>query len=116
MKHLKLYENFEEEEDSWWDEESPFDNIKYLTLCFYMGSYYLIEEIVDNNVKLFDNHKKWYNIEMFKIRNIIQDDDNIYISDSNNKYNFFDNSGSNWKKFKYKNLPKEIKDRIININ
>ena len=26
MRYLKLFEQFDEEE-SWWDEESPFDNI-----------------------------------------------------------------------------------------
>lgn len=26
MKHIKLYEQFEDEEESWWEEESPFDN------------------------------------------------------------------------------------------
>ena len=27
MKHIKLFEQFEKEENPWWEEESPFDKI-----------------------------------------------------------------------------------------
>ena len=106
MKHIKLFEQMDEEE-SWWDEESPFDNIKDLRIIqFKGGSYYILKGIKGDKITLFDENEHYdYWLKDFNMNPKVDDDTTIYIIDALRRNYKFD--------YQYKNLPKEIKDRLI---
>ena len=102
MKYLKLFEQFDEEE-SWWDEESPFDNFKNPMKIVKLGTSYYIAEIIDGlNVELYNDDKHIYPKTTFDMNPYYGDKTKIYIFNKIEGY-FID----------FKDLPKEIKDRII---
>ena len=115
MKYIKLFEQFEDNEDAWWEKESQFDNIKDLKIIYNSHTFYLAQEIADGELRIFHNHHNSYDIRDFKISpKVFGDDIVIVIYDIENKYGV-DNMGNNlmgWKYFKLNELPKEIKDRI----
>ena len=99
MKHLKLYEQFDEEE-AWWDEESPFDQIKDLKIVKHgENDFYLAKMIDGKNVRLYDDNRYDYKISIFDTHPIYFDDTRITIL-------------YNHEKSLLKDLPKELKDRI----
>ena len=105
MRWLKLFEQFDEEE-SWWNEESPFDNVESkLRIIENAGDFYLIKERKKNgNIVLFDDEKYDYQPHIFNLNPVFNEEyDLIGICDVDNTT----------KRYLYKDLPKEIKDRIV---
>ena len=108
MKHIKLFEQFEE--DSWWEEESPFDNIETkLKIIKYKNgfdSYYITESTIPKNgkIKIFNDIGNEYDTDAFDFNPTILEHTFI---------NIFDYMGLEHMVCQYKDLPKEIKDRLI---
>ena len=101
MKHIKLFEQFEDDEDAWWEEESPFEK-KYRIIKHKNSSgYYILIEINGDIIKIYDDQNSYYQLEYFDL--FPEYDSNIII-------NVFENGG--FFEYKYKNLPKEIKDKL----
>ena len=109
MKHIKLFEQMDEEE-SWWDEESEFDNLESkLKIVKYVGSngdYYITDATIPENgmIKTFNDVYSEYRLDLFDFNPIIKDTTRIFV---------FDYNGVSNNLFQYKDLPKEIKDRLI---
>ena len=103
MKHIKLFEQFNEEEP-WWEEESPFDDFLPKLIVGKNGPYfYALEDIGNGRVRIFDGTETdIYNKNTFDYREKPRDKDDFRI---------FGNKFKNY--CKYKDLPKEIKDRLI---
>ena len=118
MKYLKLFEQFEDEEDAWWEELDEKDK---LYIIKYENSYtekeYFIGSLDENIITLFDNCPYKIKVdENWKIVSkdiIINSEDSITIYDKYHKHssNIYRNYA--WKKYHFNNLPKEIKNRII---
>jgi hypothetical protein len=112
MKYIKLFEQFEEE--SWWDEESPFDNLlPRLRIGRHGTNYYLLEDVEDPKlretykcgVRMFDisvENGGGYPTETFTYGDQVKNDTQFRIVEVN-KTSYV----------RYDMLPKEIKDRII---
>ena len=124
MKYLKLFEQFEDEEDVWWERPDPYVE-KLLIFNYIMPGIrgkiktdYYLGTLDGDTIIIFENHpSRSYNLnngwkicektEMFA-------DSKIIIYDSENKYNQgYIRNNNPWKTFYFENLPKEIKDRII---
>ena len=117
MKYIKLFEQSDWEDI---DLDEFFGTNKDLILAKYIGptgtgkSIYLIEELNDNKVTFFDGNYYGDLKNYFVIDPEIGEDDMIHIYDPRNKYPNNVNADSRrlWKKYKYEDLPQEIKDRI----
>ena len=115
MKHIKLFEQFEEdwnlfgEEDEWWEKESPFDKPK-LRIIKFLGKYYIMEGIsLEDKIILFNNRETGLSsngdFEYIDFRNFSEDNINILYEDG---------PGTNRvENIKIEDLPKEIKNRLI---
>lgn len=106
MKYLKIYEQFDEE-DNWWEEKSPFDILESkLKIVKFRNIFLLVEKIdYDGRITAYNNHKinlKMEECEFFPINNINK---NIIVR--------LYKKGVIYNEFTLKELPKEILDRII---
>ena len=102
MKHIKLFEQFEE--DSWWEEESPFDVIKDLKIIEIGGGYYyILKRRLNDNIILFDDDTSIYSPDIFNLNPEVHENSIIRICHPTNTP----------KQYLYKDLPKEIKDRLV---
>ena len=116
MKYLKLFEQFEDEEN-WWDDPDPYMNNELMIFCTneFNGPYYLGKLDSDmDTILFFENlmdrsHKLSTGWKISKIDN----KKSIVLYDYENKYKGYSRLQFPWKSFKIRNLPKEIKDRII---
>ena len=114
MKHLKLFEQFEDEEEPWWDEESEFDNLqdklhilKHKSFGFFcigkiFGDKILLLDIV-NDVSFFHTTPTDLSVSDFNLNPEFDKEKDII-------YYFKKGSGV---QCKYEDLPKEIKNRLV---
>lgn len=79
------------------------------------GHLFIIEKIVGNKVIVFNGFKHFNELKDFDIFPEIGEFDEIYIFDKYQKYpgGRFVNSQREWKIYRYKELPKIIKDMLI---
>ena len=101
MKYIKLFEQFEYEEDAWWKEESQFDNIKDLKIIELGGTFYILKKIINDKVFLYDNDYG-YDLKNFNLNPIFNENTTIIVI-KNDMIQFH----------QYKDLPEGIKDRLI---
>jgi hypothetical protein len=128
MKHLKLFEQFEDYIDDPFGEETHinnnFINSSYKMKLFKIGNvFYILQNkerggldslIFENSSYLFDSDDSNY----FRIDLIPDPDDIVSINDTFNKFDGItetikETETGIWKRYKYKNLPQEIKDQLI---
>ena len=102
MKHIKLFEQFEEDEDAWWEEESQFDRVRDLTIVKNGKNFYLAIDSDSNKISMFDASIK-YNKGAFNFNPRFNYKNDVILI-------LNDNFGL--RKYLYEDLPKEIKDRI----
>ena len=110
MKHIKLFEQFEDE-DFWWEEESPFDNLSTLKVANYLGVHFLFDRFSDDGrAILFDDYLT--GLDKDDIRFIPPEKMNPESMIRLYKYGI-PMIGRRYSEIPFKSIPKEIKDRII---
>lgn len=105
MKHIKLFEQMDEEE-SWWEKESPFDNLgPPLMLARARGSlnFYIVKEIDNNNIRLWDSDYVHSKISYSLTTR----------PEENRRILYYEPESTKLTKCLFKDLPKEIKDRLV---
>ena len=118
MKHLKLYEGFDEEE-AWWDEKDPFgeeikpyfDNKEFMIVQRIYNNFYYIAKIEGENMIRWKNEPYSNSIENYRYPAHPQHFDKIFIYDKYNEYRGY-KSYYPWKYFYYGELPEELKNKI----
>ena len=119
MKHLKLFEQFEDEEEPWWDKESEFDKIetklKIVRSKADSTYFYVIENPTSDDIIFFKNRPATRKSSHYDFNFVIKDLHRIYIYDEDKEFMKYDGSerSMGWTYFYYKDLPKEIKDRLV---
>jgi len=97
MKYIKLYENFDfEEEDFDYEEvqnEYQFYTHNVIEKNRYSKPFYYGKKLEDNNMILFNNFrfKNWSVSENRPVLRVITNDELEYIKDNNNKISIFNN-------------------------
>ena len=117
MKYLKLFEQFEDEENDWWDEESPFD-FSYTLITDKLGFTYYVAKYNKNNdtYSLFDNYpevsSKYYR-KWNEVSREINQSKIVAIYDRENKYGGKFQQKKDWKYYKYSDLPRKIRELML---
>lgn len=90
MNHLKIFEKFEEEEP-WWDEESPFDNLELRRgdIIFIIngpgkGETAMILDI-SNNLYGVRNKRMYYACNKINVRRATKEEEDNFKNETTNK-------------------------------